>query len=283
MVTERSTGALMFIGERCALEECHREDFLPFKCQECRESFCASHFRPSSHRCSSHDENLGDFRVPLCPLCDQPPEGWKRDEDPNIAMDRHLSTGKCPAIDENGLRKQTDRTNAFRKKANQCNFSKCQKVMVVPITCPQCRTSFCPSHRAPAQHACQTSSRQSQSAPAMTKKKNTSLNGATSALKNLNIRSESNGISTTQAQPAQKDQKTSSGVSKSPFAGGGGGLFDKTDKRAKAERKSAIKAMQERQKKGLLSAAEETRLAEEMAALAKSSRGAKPKEDCVIC
>ena len=140
----------MFIGERCALDECHREDFLPFKCADCRESFCGSHFRPASHRCTKHDDSSGDYRVPLCPLCDTPPEGWKRDEDPNIAMDRHLSSGKCPALDANGLVK--NRTSSSKataapaihaKKPNECAFKKCSKVMVVPIQVRSQQPNFC--------------------------------------------------------------------------------------------------------------------------------------------
>lgn len=140
---ERSTGSMMFIGERCALEECHREDFLPFKCSDCRHHFCSNHFRPQTHRCASYDQS-GDYRVPLCPMCDNPPEGWRRDQDPNIAMDRHLS-GQCPMLDKNGHVKSvsgpsTSAPMKRAKKTNECTFVKCSKIMVVPIQVSYCKS-----------------------------------------------------------------------------------------------------------------------------------------------
>lgn len=134
---ERSTGPMMFIGERCALDECHREDFLPFKCSDCRLHFCSNHFRPQTHRCSSYHQGVGDYRVPLCPVCDTPPEGWKRDQDPNIVMNRHLS-GQCSMLDANGHVKPAGASSASTamkraKKTNECTFVKCSKIMIVPI------------------------------------------------------------------------------------------------------------------------------------------------------
>jgi len=52
--------------------------------------------------------------------------------------------------------------------------------------------------------------------------------------------------------------------------------YDLYDRRAKAERESRLKAMQAREKKGLLSEEEKVILAEEKAAQAKK------KDDCVI-
>lgn len=74
--------------------------------------------------------------MPLCPLCGQPPANWRRDEDPNIAMEAHLSS-RCPAIDENGLRKDGKgvRTagKSRAKKDNVCRERKCTKIMLVPM------------------------------------------------------------------------------------------------------------------------------------------------------
>uniref|UniRef100_V5F0G0 AN1-type domain-containing protein n=1 Tax=Kalmanozyma brasiliensis (strain GHG001) TaxID=1365824 RepID=V5F0G0_KALBG len=130
----------MFIGERCAFDECHREDFLPFKCSDCRQHYCSNHFRPQTHRCSHYNESDVDYRVPLCPICDNPPEGWKRDQDPNIAMDRHLS-GQCPKLDSNGYLKSNAsipssaplKQMSRAKKPNECSFVKCTKIMVKGI------------------------------------------------------------------------------------------------------------------------------------------------------
>ncbi|EPQ31994.1 uncharacterized protein PFL1_00192 [Pseudozyma flocculosa PF-1] len=299
---ERSTGAMMFIGERCALDECHREDFLPFRCADCRQSYCGAHFRPAAHRCSVHDDSTGDYRVPLCPLCDSPPQGWKRDEDPNIAMDRHLSAGRCPALDSNGYIKADSKgpsaasssSGARQKKPNECRFKKCSKIMVVPIQCPQCRASFCPSHRAPAQHSCGSTpspaSSSSRLVPPPPKKADaagsSALKKMTASVSKPNFGGLTKSGSKTDAPPAADGQPKRTPMTAIANKATTNKLFDKTDKRAKAERVSAIKAMQARQKKGLLTSSEETKLAEEMASLAKISNtgsGGKKDSDCVIC
>ncbi|CDR99904.1 hypothetical protein [Sporisorium scitamineum] len=238
---ERSTGPMMFIGERCALEECHREDFLPFKCSDCRQHYCSNHFRPQAHRCSHHHESDVDYRVPLCPICDNPPRGWKRDQDPNIAMDRHLS-GECPMLDSNGYLKQNASTSASApikrvKKAGECSFVKCSKIMVVPITCPQCSASFCPSHRAPNQHSCKNAS-SSSSSPASSSTRLATTSGSGIGIKNAfqNLKISNNATASNKPSPAAKPapsntstrqaDASSTSVASAPF----GKMFDKSEK-----------------------------------------------------
>ncbi|EST09783.2 Zinc finger, AN1-type [Kalmanozyma brasiliensis GHG001] len=289
---ERSTGPMMFIGERCAFDECHREDFLPFKCSDCRQHYCSNHFRPQTHRCSHYNESDVDYRVPLCPICDNPPEGWKRDQDPNIAMDRHLS-GQCPKLDSNGYLKSNAsipssaplKQMSRAKKPNECSFVKCTKIMVVPIQCPQCTSSFCPSHRAPNQHSCKHASSSSSPTASSTRlaANGASGSGIKSAFQNLKISNTSAAaqkpaptakLNTSARQAATSTSSTAS----APF----GKMFDKSQKRAKAERLSAIRAMQARQQKGILSEADKLKLAEEMAALSKTERMKASDSDCVI-
>lgn len=238
---ERSTGPMMFIGERCALDECHREDFLPFKCSDCRQHYCSSHFRPQAHRCANHHESDLDYRVPLCPICDNPPEGWKRDQDPNIAMDRHLS-GQCPMIDNNGYIKPAATTSANikrTKRANECSFVKCSKVMVVPIQCPQCAASFCPSHRAPNQHNCKNTSSGSSPASSSTRlaARSTSGSGIKSAFQNLKISTSSTNSTTKSNQPAASEAKPAPSTTTArhsnasiPASTSFGKMFDKSEK-----------------------------------------------------
>ncbi|GAC73390.1 hypothetical protein PANT_9d00082 [Moesziomyces antarcticus T-34] len=286
---ERSTGPMMFIGERCAFDECHREDFLPFKCGDCRQHYCSNHFRPQAHRCSNYDDKDLDYRVPLCPICDQPPQGWQRDQDPNIAMDRHLS-GQCPMLDSNGhLKPDAPSPAALKmkraKKANECSFVKCSKIMVVPIQCPQCAASFCPSHRAPNQHSCQHSSSSSPSASsARITPTAPASGGIKSAFQNLKISTPQLGSSSMPTKStgsklsATAPKPTAASSTSQPF----GKMFDKSEKRAKAERLSAIRAMQARQRKGILSDADTVRLAEEMAALSKTERIKASDSDCSV-
>ena len=228
---ERSTGPMMFIGERCALDECHREDFLPFKCGDCRQHFCSDHFRPQSHRCSNYHDTDLDYRVPLCPICDNPPEGWKRDQDPNIAMDRHLS-GQCPMLDSNGYLKSgapAPASNPMKraKKTNECSFVKCSKIMVVPIQCPQCSASFCPSHRAPNQHSCNHSSSSSSSASRVAAS-TPSNGGIRNAFQNLKISTPNTSSAARPVAPANgtANQSNSSSSTSAPFSK----MFDKSEK-----------------------------------------------------
>lgn len=53
-------------------------------------------------------------------------------------------------------------------------------------------------------------------------------------------------------------------------------------RRAKAERLSAIRAMQARQRKGILSEADELKLAEEMSKMARVSKSKSGDSDCII-
>ncbi|PWZ02880.1 hypothetical protein BCV70DRAFT_169106 [Testicularia cyperi] len=306
---ERSTGPMMFIGETCALEECHREDFLPFKCSDCRLHFCSNHFRPQAHRCRSYKDDVTDYRVPLCPICDTPPAGWKRDEDPNIAMDRHLS-GQCLKLDANGylMSGRSAAKGSYQaqqpvkrvKKPNECTFVKCSKIMVVPIQCPQCRASFCPSHRAPAQHSCSTTPKPGpanqrtiagQTLPIFNARSSDSrVSGASSAIKgafkNMSI-SSADGTSSSKSATSAAPTSISTSISKASVASASssapfGKVFDKSNKRARAERISAIKAMQARQKKGILSKEDEIKLAEEMAAMARFGKPKSGDSDCIV-
>lgn len=152
---------MMFIGQRCHWHECHREDFLPFTCADCNQTFCSQHFRTSQHACPTATPT---FVVPLCPLCHEPPKNWKRDEDPNVAMNAHLTPNaksglvECEAIDANGAI-QSKGIERRTKRENECQERRCKKLMVVPIKCPACAMCFCPSHRAPNQHQCQSTIR----------------------------------------------------------------------------------------------------------------------------
>ncbi|KAK0539866.1 hypothetical protein OC835_000961 [Tilletia horrida] len=164
------TGAMMFLGQRCNWHECHREDFLPFKCADCGHHYCADHFRPQEHACAAAAarDAAEDYRVPLCPICNEPPRNWRRGEDPNIAMERHLSSGQCTALDADGLLRNDGSGGSSAapgltaggaaprraKRANECHLGKCHKIMIVPMHCADCGADFCPSHRAPAQHSC---------------------------------------------------------------------------------------------------------------------------------
>lgn len=149
--------SMLFIGAACHLGSCKREDFLPFQCANCGEKYCGNHFRPSDHDCSYrlHPEKREqgeqrNFVVPLCPLCTEVPAGWKRGEDAIVAIERHVNQRACSALDA----RLAESTSQRKLRENRCHYRRCEKIMIVKMECEKCRESFCPSHRAPLQHAC---------------------------------------------------------------------------------------------------------------------------------
>lgn len=210
---------MLFIGQACHLSDCRREDFLPFHCPNCGHKYCAEHYQPSGpsgHSCSyslhperrGHGEE-GDFLVPLCPLCEKPPAGWKRGEDPTRVMHQHLEFGGCPVLNQ-----AADEEAKRRKKANQCSERRCTKMIVVRIECEKCKDVFCPSHRAPNQHNCRalassSSSSSHAASAANARNPNTSSAGMAAglaAIKRLAIAAEKNVTSGSSAKTPTKSQ-----------------------------------------------------------------------------
>ncbi|KAK0568131.1 hypothetical protein OC861_002222 [Tilletia horrida] len=291
----RGTGAMMFLGQTCHWHECHREDFLPFKCSDCTHHFCADHFRPNAHQCAAAAarDAAEDFRVPLCPVCNEPPKNWRRGEDPNIAMERHLSSGQCPALDAQGrLKEGVPYPNAAngqpqkrQKKQNECHFGKCHKIMIVPIRCQDCGADFCPSHRAPVQHSCAKHDANRASAPSSNGPFKTSISTASSAkLQSGGAEAlrAARGAFLSKLAPSTSSSSNASSALKKPTAvpatpaqapaaptstSHSSGLFKtKAERRSEAEKASALKALHARHAKGLkLTAEEERKLAEGMA------------------
>ncbi|KAF8442828.1 hypothetical protein L210DRAFT_3396343 [Boletus edulis BED1] len=139
---ERDT-QLLSIGQQCSESSCLLVDFLPFKCQHCSKSFCGEHFLVAAHHCPQYDESKHNRVAPSCPLCNTPvaiPPG----EDPNIRMERHIST-ECSVM--------TGKSGRIRSQP-ACARGKCGKVLYAPITCDACKKQYCPQHRFPKDHNC---------------------------------------------------------------------------------------------------------------------------------
>ncbi|CAE6485296.1 unnamed protein product [Rhizoctonia solani] len=272
---------MLFVGSACGLANCNQHDFLPIKCNLCSETFCSDHFRPDGHQCSKFDPAKADRVAPSCPLCSTPvsiPIG----QDPNLKMDAHIMN-ECTAMGNRGNKRQ----------ANRCAGPRCTKVLIAPIRCDNCRKQFCPEHRFPQQHSCAASAKPSPShtptpQPAMSKladkfsgaslagiRPGQSSASASAAMAAINRAAAS-------AKPAPK-ANVAPKPKPIPSSSAGAGSskpavpnpFNKTDRRAKAERLSQLKGLQERNKKGLLSDAEKARLAE-------LQNQAKQDGDCVL-
>lgn len=225
---------MLFLGQACHLPNCRREDFLPFHCASCGHDYCSAHRLPhpgseqGGHNCDFHLQpekassgEQGDFLVPLCPLCREPPRGWRRGEDPNLAMDRHLSSGDCPELVGEAGATQSRRV----KKANECNYKRCHKIMIVKMDCEKCRESFCPSHRAPAQHQCGVSPparapdrRRDTQAATTSSTISGGLAGGVAALKRLKLGGASEGAAPAKSSSGsqQRDSSASASTSRIP-------------------------------------------------------------------
>ncbi|KAI9573526.1 hypothetical protein HD554DRAFT_2056792 [Boletus coccyginus] len=253
---------LLSVGQQCSESSCLLVDFLPFRCQHCSNSFCGEHFLVAAHRCPQYDESKHNRVAPSCPLCNTPvaiPPG----EDPNIRMERHIST-ECSVV--------TGKSGRTRSQP-VCARGKCGKVLYAPIPCNACKKQYCPQHRFPKDHSC--------SSPAPTvASPSKSLN--TSSLASFKLSAKTSTTQTSNASssrspplPSSSEPSTPSNVAalRNPFS--------KTDRRAKAEGESRRKAMLERARKGLLTEQEKLLLAEEEAQRAKKV-SSKTDKDCAV-
>ncbi|PPQ91686.1 hypothetical protein CVT25_012899 [Psilocybe cyanescens] len=136
---ERDTH-ILDIGKQCSHSTCLLVDFLPFKCQHCKLSFCQEHFRVEDHKCPQYDDTK--YIVPSCPLCNQPVY-IEQGRDPNISMDLHLEKN-CSVV--------TGRVKA--RTVPVCARGNCQKPLIISMQCSSCKKKFCPTHRHPDDHRC---------------------------------------------------------------------------------------------------------------------------------
>ncbi|KAG8224938.1 hypothetical protein J437_LFUL006438 [Ladona fulva] len=133
------------LGKNCSQGTCNKLDFLPVKCDACKNVFCHEHFTYQNHDCpSAYKKN---FQVPVCPLCNSPIPS-KRGELPDIAVGAHIDND-C----------QSDPAKSRRVgSANKCNVKGCKEKELVPILCRDCSLNFCLKHRHVQDHQCRGSS-----------------------------------------------------------------------------------------------------------------------------
>ncbi|KAJ7672779.1 hypothetical protein B0H17DRAFT_1083957 [Mycena rosella] len=270
-----SEAQLLSVGAQCSHQSCLLVDFLPFKCQHCAASFCQEHFMVSAHKCPKYDETKYNRVAPNCPLCNVP-VSVRPGQDANVAMEAHFIKD-CAVM--------TGRAKA--KTSPVCAKARCGKTLFAPIRCTKCNEQFCPSHRFPADHSCASIGTSAPARPAGPT--------ASSRLLDLNAKASAAGVATMGAlksmtAAAQAGASSSSRPASAPTSRPAAAapkaaaqtpsmpnLFSKTDRRAKAERESRRRAMQERAKKGLLSEEEKLALAAEEA-----GGGPDEKKECVV-
>uniref|UniRef100_A0A8C3I6M4 Zinc finger AN1-type containing 2A n=1 Tax=Chrysemys picta bellii TaxID=8478 RepID=A0A8C3I6M4_CHRPI len=75
------------LGKHCSEKTCKQLDFLPLKCDACKEVFCKDHITYDQHKCTSSYKK--DVQVPVCPLCNTPIP-VRRGEMPDIVVGAHM-------------------------------------------------------------------------------------------------------------------------------------------------------------------------------------------------
>jgi AN1-type zinc finger protein 1 len=113
------------IGAHCAF--CRQKDFLPFRCESCKEQYCLEHRTEDAHWC----KKKGAF----------------------------LRARAERIQKENGLAKgEVDNKKAVYKKAASCAEPNCnEKIDVLGkmgVPCDDCQRKYCWKHRFPEEHDC---------------------------------------------------------------------------------------------------------------------------------
>lgn len=126
-----------FLGDRCAVRHCRQHDYLPFKCDACRCSFCDEHKTQSAHSCKSPAATLETL---LCKDCGE-------------VIARIRSTISEAARDA-AIRGHKRVCTYARSQAPICALPTCRTRLTAPISCTHCARMHCIIHRAVTKHAC---------------------------------------------------------------------------------------------------------------------------------
>lgn len=122
--TKMDSGDLEAIGARCQFPYCHQLDFLPFRCESCRSTFCLDHRSETAHKCARAGE-------------------WAKNR-------RKNSVGKPSA----GLSGPT--LNGLTP--TQCSETQCtttiNTIQNTGSRCDNCNRQYCLKHRFREEHDC---------------------------------------------------------------------------------------------------------------------------------
>uniref|UniRef100_A0A2K6GDZ6 AN1-type domain-containing protein n=1 Tax=Propithecus coquereli TaxID=379532 RepID=A0A2K6GDZ6_PROCO len=116
------------LGKHCSEKTCKQLDFLPLKCDACKQDFCKDHLTRAAHRCPFAFKK--DVHVPVCPLY--------------LVVGDHM---------DRDCKFQPGRS---KKKifTYRCSKEGCKKKEMLQVACDQCHGNFCIQHRHPLDHSC---------------------------------------------------------------------------------------------------------------------------------
>ncbi|XP_058425421.1 AN1-type zinc finger protein 2A isoform X2 [Diceros bicornis minor] len=128
------------LGRHCSEKTCKQLDFLPLKCDACKQDFCKDHFTCTAHKCPFAFKK--DVQVPVCPLCNNPIP-VKKGEIPDVVVGEH--------IDRDCKYHPGKKEKIFTYR---CSKEGCRKKEMLQVACDQCHGNFCIQHRHPLDHSC---------------------------------------------------------------------------------------------------------------------------------
>ncbi|XP_069065999.1 AN1-type zinc finger protein 2A [Pleurodeles waltl] len=131
------------LGKHCSEKTCKQLDFLPFKCDACKDVFCKNHFKYDQHKCISAYKK--DIQVPVCPMCNVPIP-VKKGEVPDVVVGEHIARS-C----------KSDSQRKHKIFKNKCLKPGCKRKELIKVVCDHCQENFCIKHRHPSDHSCRGS------------------------------------------------------------------------------------------------------------------------------
>lgn len=119
--TQMADNDLESLGRHCQFEYCGQLDFLPFRCESCRSTFCLEHRSETAHKCPRAGE-------------------WAR---------RNTAKENIPFA-------VTEKPNIYN--SDQCAHLDCKTLIHTlkdpGVRCPNCNRQYCLKHRLREQHDC---------------------------------------------------------------------------------------------------------------------------------
>lgn len=115
------------IGSHCQYTYCNQLDFLPFRCESCKGTFCLDHRTETTHKCLRAGE-------------------W--------AAARRKAAALTSTTNASGVGKPT------LSSGTQCSHPSCKTYIntltAVGVGCPTCNRQYCLKHRLREDHSCST-------------------------------------------------------------------------------------------------------------------------------
>ncbi|KMU75229.1 hypothetical protein CISG_04177 [Coccidioides immitis RMSCC 3703] len=124
------------IGKHCQFEYCHQLDFLPFRCESCKKTYCLDHRTETAHKCP----NAGEW-----------------------AAARRRKEASATSNNNNNNRMLSPSTLLPNSKPTiynsaQCSHPKCKTLIHTlqnpGVHCQNCNRHYCLSHRLREDHDC---------------------------------------------------------------------------------------------------------------------------------